>query len=95
MGYRKNVELKKIKVKLSTLQNALQVKGEFKTIVQNWTRDVETNFIVVDGRINSPTLLGESTLIELDMLTLKAYGSWKEKNELRMKEISENHDADD
>ena len=34
----KKVELKKSKGKLSTLQNALQVKREFKTIVRNGTR---------------------------------------------------------
>ena len=56
-------QFKKSKVKLSTLQNALQVKGEFRTIVRNRTRDVKTNFIVVEGRINSPPLLGENTLI--------------------------------
>jgi len=90
-GELKNVEFKKSKIKLSTLQTALKVKGEFRTIVQNGTRDVKTNFIVIEGRIKSTPLLGESTLIELGMLKIKAYGSLKE-NELRMKEIS---DADD
>ena len=33
-------------------------------------------------------------LIEIGMLKIKAYGSLKEKNELRMQDISDNHDAD-
>jgi len=78
---KKNVELKKSKVKLSTLQNSLQVKGEFRTIVRNETCGIRTNFIVVKGKISSPPLLGKNTLIELGMLEIKADGSLKERNE--------------
>ena len=68
--------------KLSTLQNKLPVKGEFLTTVRNQTRGVETKFVVIKGRINSPPLLGKGTLIELGMLQIKPDGTLKEPNEL-------------
>ncbi|CAC5366632.1 unnamed protein product [Mytilus coruscus] len=51
-----------------TLQNSLPVKGEFKTIVRNATCGMETKFIVILGRINSPPLLSRATLNELGMM---------------------------
>ena len=69
--------------KLSTLQNELRVSGEFKATARYETRETETTFVVVKGKINSPPLLGKRTLIELGMLEIRPDGSLKESNELR------------
>ena len=60
-----NIALQNRSTKLSTLQNELQVSGEFKATARNETRGTDTTFVVVKGRINSPPLLGRRTLIEL------------------------------
>ncbi|VDI42793.1 Hypothetical predicted protein [Mytilus galloprovincialis] len=76
--------LEKSKIKLSTLQNALPIKGEFKTIIRNKTCGTETRFIVVKGKINSPPLLSKSTLIELGMIQIRTDGSFVKGNQLRI-----------
>jgi hypothetical protein len=40
------LKLEKSKVELSTLQNFLSVKGEFRTVVRNATCGIETKFLV-------------------------------------------------
>ena len=77
------ITLKTSKTKLSTLQNELQVTGEFTATARNQTRGAETTFIVVKGKINSPPLLGRNALFELGMLDIRPDGSLKETNELR------------
>ena len=78
-----DIALKTSKTKLSTLQNELQVTGEFTATARNQTRGAETTFIVVKGKINSPPLLGRNALFELGMLDIRPDGSLKETNELR------------
>ena len=78
-----NIALQNSSTKLSTLQNELQVSGEFKATARNETRGADTTFVVVKGRINSPPLPGRRTLIELGMLEIRPDGSLKETNELR------------
>ena len=63
--------LQESKTKLSTLQNVLPVSGEFKAIARNKTRGIQTKFIVVKGKINSPPLLGRRALFELGMLDIR------------------------
>ncbi|CAG2186885.1 unnamed protein product [Mytilus edulis] len=82
-----NQVLEKSKIKLSTLQNALPIKGEFKTIIRNKTCGTETRFIVVKGKINSPPLLSKSTLIELgiiQIIQIRTDGSFVKTNQLRI-----------
>ena len=67
-------KLEKSKTVLSTLQNPLPVKGKFKTIVRNATCGMETKFIVIRGRINSPSLLVRSTLQKLGMMEIRPGG---------------------
>ena len=78
-----NLSLTESSTKLSTLQNDLQVFGEFKATARNQTRGAETTFVVVKGKINSPPLLGRGVLFELGMLEIRPDGSLKEVNELR------------
>ncbi|CAG2226938.1 unnamed protein product [Mytilus edulis] len=79
-----NPVVEKSKIKLSTLQNALPIKGEFKTIIRNKTCGTETRIIVVKGKINSPPLLSKSTLIELGMIQIRTDGSFVKANQLRI-----------
>ncbi|VDH94632.1 Hypothetical predicted protein [Mytilus galloprovincialis] len=79
-----NPVLEKSKIKLSTLQNSLPIKGEFKTIIRNKTCGTETKFVVVKGKINSPPLISKSTLIELGMIQIRTDGSFVKKNQLRI-----------
>ena len=74
-----DIALKTSKTKLSTLQNELQVTGEFTATARNQTRGAETIFIVVKGKINSPPLLGRNALFELGMLDIRPDGSLKEQ----------------
>ncbi|CAG2253961.1 unnamed protein product [Mytilus edulis] len=75
--------LEKSKIKLSTLQNSLSIKGEFKTTIRNKTCGTETKFIVVKGKINSPPLISKSTLMELGMLEIRT-DVFVKKNQLRI-----------
>ena len=77
-------QLTKSKVKLSTLQNKLPVKGEFKVTVRNKTRGVPATFIVVKGRINSAPLISRSTLTELGMLRIDPEGTLATENNLKI-----------
>jgi len=80
------------RVKLSTLQNKLPVKGEVRTVVRNRQRGVHTKFIIIKGHINSPPLLSKDTLEDLGMLRLDRFGYLKEKNDLRIKAAHQNND---
>jgi len=85
------IHLQKSRVKLSTLQSKLPVKGEFKATVRNKTRGVATTIIVVEGRINSPPLIGKSTLTDLGMLKIDPEGALAESNDLKIPENTEKH----
>ena len=74
------------RVKLSTLQSELPVKGEFTATIRNQTCGAVARFVVTRGRINSPPLISKSTLQELGMLQIRADGSFAETNDLRIQE---------
>lgn len=74
------------RVKLSTLQSELPVKGEFTATLRKQTRGAVARFVVVRGRINSPPLIGKITLQELGMLQIREDGSFAETNDLRIQE---------
>ena len=74
------------RVKLSTLQSELPVKGEFTATIRNQTCGAVARFVVTRGRINSPPLISKSTLQELGMLQIRADGSLAETNDLRIQE---------
>ena len=78
------MKLKDSKIKLMTLQNELPIKGEFSAIVRNQTCGIQSRFLVVKGRVNSPPLISKSTLIELGMLQIRDDGSFAEINSLRI-----------
>ena len=78
------MKLKDSKIKLMTLQNELPIKGEFSAIVRNQTCGIQSRFLVVKGRINSPPLISKSTLTELGMLQIRDDGSFAEPNSLRI-----------
>ncbi|KAJ8045060.1 hypothetical protein HOLleu_07986 [Holothuria leucospilota] len=71
------IQLQKSKVKVSTLQGRLKVKGEFETMIQNQTRGTQTKVIVVRGRNGSPPLLCKQTLLDLGMLKIDPTGRLK------------------
>lgn len=75
-----NTALQESSTELRTLQNVLQVSGEFKATMRNETKETDTTFIVVKGKINYPLLLGKRTLVELGMLEIRPGGSLKETN---------------
>ncbi|CAC5388305.1 unnamed protein product [Mytilus coruscus] len=79
---REGAKLLESKTKLSTLQSSLPVKGEFISTVKNATRGIKTRIIVIKGEINSPSLIGKKTIIELGMLQIKEDGTLKEPNDL-------------
>ena len=74
------------RVKLSTLQSELPVKGEFTATIRNQTCGAVARFVVTRGRINSPPLISKSTLQDLGMLQIRADGSFAETNDLRIQE---------
>ena len=73
------------RIKLSTLQSELPVKGEFTATDCCNCRTV-TRFVVVRGRINYPPLISKNTLQELGMLQIREDGSFAETNALRIQE---------
>lgn len=78
-------------VKLRTLQHKLEVKGEFQTVIRNWTCGKATKFVVVSGRIHSPPLISKETLTELGMLKIQPDGRFAEPNDLAVSK--EGHSA--
>lgn len=79
-----DLELQRSRIKLMTLQNELPIKGEFKAIIRNKTCGIQSRFLVVKGRINSPPLISKATLTELGMLQIRDDGYFAEPNDLRM-----------
>ena len=77
-----NLALHDSSTRLSTLQNKLHVSGELKATAHNETRETDTTFVVVKGKINLQPLLGRRTLIELRMLEIRQDRRLKESNEL-------------
>ena len=70
------------KVDLGTLQNELQVKGEFDAVLRNQSCGKRTKFFVIKGLINSPPLISKNTLIELGMLEIREDGSFAASNDI-------------
>ena len=85
---RSNVKLtlQPSRVKLSTLQSELPVKGEFTATIRNQTCGAVARFVLTRGRINSPPLISKSTLQELGMLQIREDGSFAKTNDLRIQE---------
>ena len=85
---RSNVKLTLLpsRVKLSTLQSELPVKGEFTATIRNQTCGAVARFVVTRGGINSPPLISKSTLQELGMLQIREDGSFAKTNDLRIQE---------
>ena len=52
--------------------------------MRNQTCGIQSRFLVVKGRINSPPLISKSTLTELGMLQIRDDGSFAEPNSLRI-----------
>ena len=84
---------------MSTLQSKLAVKGEFKATIKNKTCGTVARFVVVEGRINSPPLISNDTLVSWKLLQIREDGSFAEKNNVRiadpvpgMKIVTENKD---
>ena len=74
------------RVKLSTLQSELPMKGKFTATIRNQTCGAVARFVVTRGRINSPPLISKSTLQELGMLQIREDGSFAKTNDLRIQE---------
>ena len=81
-----NLTLQLSRVKLSTLQSDLPVKGGSIATIRNQTCGAVARFVVTRGRINSPLLISKSTLQELGMLQIREDGSFAETNDLRIQE---------
>ena len=77
-------ELQPSKMKLSTLQNELPVKGEFFTTLRNKTRGTRAKIVVIRGHINSPPLISKGTLMELGMLEIREDGSLGKSNDMKI-----------
>ena len=73
---------------MRALQNDLQVKGEFRTILRNKNRGTEAKILVIKGRINSAPLISKSTSEELGMLMICTDGSFRKQNELRIQDTT-------
>ena len=78
-------KLETSQVKLHNLKTELPVKGQVDATVRNATCGVNTKFIILKGRMNSPPLLGRETLIKLGMIQIKPDGSFAETNDLRIR----------
>ena len=67
----------------------MTVKGEFQTTLRNRNIGSTTNFLVIEGKMDSPPLLCKNTLVELGMLRIEPRGTLKETNELRIKAVKQ------
>ena len=80
-------ELDPSKDTLKTLQSDLVSKGEFHTTIRNKNRGAKRKLSVIEGKMDSPPLLGKNTLIELGMIKIDPDGTLKDTNELRIKSV--------
>lgn len=58
---REKPNLQPSRIKLRTLQQKLEVKGEFQTVIRNETCGRPTKFVVVSGRVQSLQLISQGT----------------------------------
>ena len=58
-------ELKPSRDTLKTFQSKLTVKGEFTATLRNKNRGIQSKFLVIQGKMDSPPLLSKSTLLKL------------------------------
>lgn len=72
------IQIKRSKVKLKTLKEELPVIGEFNVKISNQT---STTFIIIEGKIDSPPLIGRPTLEELGVILIDETGGLREPNE--------------
>ena len=78
-------ELRETRSEVKTIQSSLSTIGTFKATVRNKNRGVETKFIVISGRMDSPPLLSKRTSEELGMMITDPNGKLKEENDLKIK----------
>lgn len=81
-------DLERSSIRLST-QRTYLLEGVFKATLMNATRCIETSIIVIKGKINSPPLIREKTLIGLEMIEIRPDGSIKDENEHRIGKLSQ------
>ena len=65
---------------LNCIKYKIPVKGSFYASVKNKTRQITTEFIVVEGEMKSAPLLGYNDLVELGMIKIDPEGKFKEPN---------------
>ena len=78
--------LQATKTRLSTLQSKLTVKGGFEATIRNKTCRTLARFVVVQGRINSPPLINNNTLIKLGMVQIREDGSFAQENDIKIED---------
>lgn len=61
--------------------------GEFPVTIRNKTRGVNTEFIVIKGKMHSRPLICKDVLLELGMLKTEPEGKLKEPDDLRIKTV--------
>lgn len=74
-------------IKLRNLQTRLPVRGCFETTIRNATCGIRTQFVIMDGKMNSPPLLSRDTLTQLGMMKIKEDGSFAAPNDLRIRAV--------
>ena len=74
------IQIRRSKVKLTSLKEELPVIGEVNVKISNQTRETSTNFIIIEGKIDSPPLIGRPTLEELGMILIDETGGLREPN---------------
>ena len=72
--------IKDTNVKLKALKEELPVIGEVDVEMSNETRTVSTTMLVIEGKIDSPPLIGRQTLEALGMLLIDVTGGLKSPN---------------
>jgi len=81
------LELRESEEGVCAIQKRLEVIGEFDAVIRNQNRGVQTKFIVIGGKIDSPPLISRATSEELGMLKIDTTGSLREENDLKIKKI--------
>ena len=74
------LKIKDTNVKLKALKEELPVIGEVAVEMSNETRTVSTTMLIIEGKIDSPPLIGRQTLETLGMLLIDVTGGLKSPN---------------
>jgi hypothetical protein len=81
-------------IKLKTLIEELPVLGAATVEMSNNTRTVRAKLIVIKGKIDSPPLIGRTTLEALGMLLIDETGGLKEANKIKSLRQTHQHTTD-